>query len=126
MLDFTGTNCPNCRKMEGSVWSDPEVMKRLKENFVIVSLYIDVHDVDLQPGEQYYSSVLGKQITTLGDKNVDLQIRVYNANVQPYYFFLDANEKRLIPEGYGYNADVNKFIKLLDTALANYTSGKYF
>lgn len=126
MLDFTGINCPNCRKMEGSVWSDPEVMKRLKENFVIVSLYIDVHDVDLQPGEQYYSSVLGKQITTLGDKNVDLQIRVYNANVQPYYFFLDANEKRLIPEGYGYNADVNKFIKLLDTALANYTSGKYF
>jgi len=114
MLDFTGINCVNCRLMEGQVWSDPEVMKRLKEDFVIASLYVDVHDVDLQPAEQYYSETLGKKITTLGDKNADLQVSVYNANTQPFYFFLDANEKRLAPEGYGYDSDVSKFIKLLD------------
>jgi thiol:disulfide interchange protein DsbD len=32
MLDFTGINCINCRKMEAQVWSNPDVMKRLKEN----------------------------------------------------------------------------------------------
>ena len=125
MLDFTGINCVNCRKMEGSVWSDREVMRRLKENFVIASLYVDVHDgVDIQPAEQYFSKALDKQITTLGDKNADLQVSVYNANTQPYYFFLDANEKRLAPEGYGYDPDVQKFIELLDKVSAEYNSRK--
>ncbi len=124
MLDFTGINCVNCRKMEGQVWSDPEVMKRLKENFVIVSLYVDVHDVDLQQKDQYFSKTLDKQITTLGDKNADLQISKYNANTQPYYFFLDANENRLAPEGYGYDPDISKFIKLLDGVVDAYNKTK--
>jgi thiol:disulfide interchange protein DsbD len=123
MLDFTGINCVNCRKMEGSVWSDPEVMKRLKENFVIVSLYVDV-SVDLQPGDQYYSKTLKKDITTLGDKNADLQITQYNANTQPYYFFLDANENRLEPEGYGYDPSVEKFKNMLDEVVAKYDAKK--
>jgi len=120
MLDFTGINCVNCRKMEGSVWSDPEVMKRLKEKFVIVSLYVDVHTIDLQPSEEYYSKALEKKVTTLGDKNADLQISQYNANTQPYYFFLDAKEKRLEPEGYGYDSDVQKFKNMLDEVVAKY------
>lgn len=124
MLDFTGINCVNCRKMEGQVWSDPEVMKRLKNNFVIVSLYVDVHNIDLQPSEQYYSKALGKKITTLGDKNADLQVTVYNANVQPYYFFLDSNENRLEPEGYGYDSDVEKFKNMLDEVVTKYKSEK--
>ena len=125
MLDFTGINCVNCRKMEGSVWSDPEVMRRLKENFVIASLYVDVHrDVDLQPDEQYFSPALGKQITDMGDKNADLQVSVYNANTQPYYFFLDNNEKRLVTEGYGYDQSIKKFIELLDSAVAEYERRK--
>jgi thiol:disulfide interchange protein DsbD len=124
MLDFTGINCVNCRKMEGSVWSDPEVMKRLKNNFVIVSLYVDVQSVDLQPADQYYSKTLKEQITTLGDKNADLQVTKYNANVQPYYFFLDANEKRLEPEGYGYDSNVKKFKNMLDDVVAKYKAEK--
>ena len=124
MIDFTGINCPNCRKMEGEVWSEPTVMKRLKEDFVIVSLYIDVHNIDLQPGEQYFSKSLNKKITTLGDKNADLQVTKYNANTQPYYFFLDANENRLEPEGYGYDPSVSKFIKLLDGVVDRYNQAQ--
>ena len=120
MLDFTGINCVNCRLMEGQVWSDPEVMRRLKEDFVIASLYVDVHDIDLQPNEQYYSKSLNKKITTLGDKNADMQVSIYNANTQPFYFFLDANENRLAPEGYGYDRDISKFINLLDGVKAEY------
>src|SRR6185312_9139118 len=93
-------------------------------NFVIVSLYVDVHDVDLQPNEEYYSKTLNKQITTLGDKNADLQVTQYNANVQPYYFFLDARENRLEPEGYGYDSNVEKFKNMLDDVVAKYNAEK--
>jgi thiol:disulfide interchange protein DsbD len=120
MLDFTGINCVNCRKMEGQVWSDPQVMKRLKENFVIVSLYVDVHHVELPSNEQYFSKALNKQIETLGDKNADLQVRTFGANTQPYYFFLDAAEKKLVHGGYGYNPDVSKFAGLLDKVTSEY------
>lgn len=120
MLDFTGINCVNCRKMEGQVWSDPQVMKRLKEDFVIVSLYVDVHNVDLQPGEQFYSEALGKKVETLGDLNTDMQVSRFKANSQPFYFFLDANEKKLAPEGYGYDPDIQKFIALLDKVKEEY------
>jgi len=114
MLDFTGINCVNCRKMEGQVWSDPEVMKRLKSNFVIASLYVDVYDIDLLPGEQY-NSKSGKKIETLGDFNANFQVTKFGANTQPYYFFLDVNEKKLVDEGYGYDPSIKKFIKLLDS-----------
>jgi thiol:disulfide interchange protein DsbD len=114
MLDFTGINCVNCRKMEGQVWSDPKVMQRLKEDFVIVSLYVDVHNIDLPQNEQYFSKALDKQVETLGDRNADLQVTRFGANTQPYYFFLDDNEHLLALEGYGYNPSVEKFIQHLD------------
>jgi cytochrome c biogenesis protein CcdA/thioredoxin-related protein len=116
MIDFTGINCVNCRKMEAEVWSDPEVMKRLKEDFVIVSLYVDVQNIDLPEREHYYSDALGKKVTTLGDKNADMQVTRFQANSQPYYFFVDGEEKRLVSEGYGYDPDIPKFIRLLDAA----------
>ena len=124
MLDFTGINCVNCRKMEGQVWSDAAVMKILKEDFVIVSLYVDVQSIDLAENEIYYSNALRKKVETLGDKNADMQVTKYGANSQPYFFFLDANEKRLVPEGYGYDPDVKKFIKLLEKAKATFVSKK--
>lgn len=124
MLDFTGINCVNCREMEGKVWSDPEVMERLKNNFVIASLYVDVHNVYLPKDEQYYSKTLKKTIKTIGDRSTDLQITTYNANTQPYYFFLDNNEKRINPEGYGYDPSVSNFKKMLDEVVAKYKNGQ--
>src|SRR5215218_8405727 len=124
MLDFTGINCVNCRKMEGQVWSDPEVMKRLKENFVIASLYVDIHKIELLQSEHYFSKVLDKEVETLGDKNADLQVTKFGANTQPYYFFLDANENRLMEEGYGYDPHIQKFINLLDKAKQEYKNRK--
>ena len=120
MLDFTGINCVNCRKMEGQVWSDPEVMKRLKENFVIVSLYVDVNNIDLPENETYYSKALNKKVETLGDKNADMQVTRYESNSQPFYLFIDNNEKKLAEEGYGYNPDIKKFIAHLDKVKANF------
>ena len=120
MLDFTGINCTNCRRMEGQVWSNPEVMKRLKEDFIIVSLYVDVQNIDLPQGEQYFSKALNKQVETLGDLNTDRQVTYFKANTQPFYFFLDKDEKRLVEDGYGYDPSVAKFISLLDNVKSTY------
>lgn len=106
--------------MEAEVWSDPEVMRRLKEDFVIVSLYVDVQDIELPEAEHYLSEALGKTVITLGDKNADMQVTRFQANSQPYYFFLDNDERRLVPEGYGYDPDIAKFIRLLDQAKAKF------
>jgi cytochrome c biogenesis protein CcdA/thioredoxin-related protein len=124
MLDFTGINCVNCRKMEGQVWSDPKVMQKLKEDFVIVSLYVDVQNIDLPENEQFFSEALSKQVETLGDKNADLQVKRYGANTQPYYFFLDANEKKLVENGYGYDPAIEKFSNLLDRVKDEYKKGE--
>ncbi|MGJ7029824.1 protein-disulfide reductase DsbD family protein [Niabella hirudinis] len=121
MLDFTGVNCINCRLMEGQVWSDPAVMQRLKNDFVIASLFTDVHNgVDIPVGEQYYSKSLGKQVETLGEKNSDLQVSRYGSLVQPLYFFLDKDEQPLAAEGYPYIPSVSKFVAHLDRVVAEY------
>ncbi len=118
-LDFTGITCVNCRKMETQVWSNPEVIKRMKENFIVVSLYCDapmkVPDVD-----KIESKFLGKIIETLGDKNAHIQATKYNGNTQPYYFFIDDKENLLVPEGYAYDPDAAKFVKHLDKVIQKY------
>lgn len=122
MLDFTGINCINCRKMEGQVWSDPQVMKMLKEDFVIVSLYCDFDGEVLPEAEQYDSKILGARVVTVGDKNEDFQATRFNSNTQPYYFFIDENDVQLHPKGYQYDPSVSKFIQHLSEVKAKYKS----
>ena len=120
MLDFTGITCVNCRKMETKVWSNAEVIKRLKEDFIIVSLYCDATQVEIPKEQQFESKFLGAKVTSLGQYNSDLQATKYNSNTQPFYFFIDGNETLLAPKGYGYDADVAKFIAHLDAVKAKY------
>jgi thiol:disulfide interchange protein DsbD len=120
MLDFTGITCVNCRKMETQVWSNPEVLRRLKEGFIIVSLYCDATQVDIPEKEQFESDFLGTRVTSLGQYNSHLQATKYNANTQPFYFFVDENEKLMADKGYGYDADVQKFITHLDAVKAKF------
>ena len=120
MLDFTGINCVNCRKMEAQVWSSPEVMKRLKNDFIIASLYCDFDKMELPANEQFFSKALNSQVVTVGDKNEDLQASKFNTDSQPFYFFVDENGNKLIEGGYSYNPDVDRFVKHLDNVIANY------
>ena len=119
-LDFTGVNCVNCRKMEAQVWSDPEVMKRMKERFIVASLFADVDNISLPESEQYDSKFLGSKVTSIGDKNEDIQATKFNSNSQPYYFFIDENEVKLADKGYGYDPNPASFVKHLDAVLAKY------
>jgi thiol:disulfide interchange protein DsbD len=120
MLDFTGINCINCRKMEAQVWSNPEVMKRLKENFVIASLYTDAQNVPIPESEEFDSKELGEHVNTVGEKFSHLQVSRYGVLAQPFYVFLDGREEKLAPDGYPYDPDVQKFIRHLDNVVAEY------
>ena len=116
MLDFTGHSCANCRKMEEEVWSNPDVLKRIKENFVLVSLYVD-ESTELPVAEQY-TNKKGDKIVTVGDKNLDYEVTKFNLNAQPLYMFLDLKSNALSDVKYGYNSDVQKFITHLDAVKA--------
>ncbi len=116
MLDFTGHSCANCRKMEEEVWSNPEVLKRIKENFVLVSLYVD-ESTELPTAEQY-TNKNGDKIVTVGDKNLDYEVTKFDLNAQPLYMFLDLKGNTLSDVKYGYNSNVQKFINHLDVVKA--------
>jgi len=112
MIDFTGWSCANCRKMENEVWSNPAVLKRLRDDFVIVSLYVD--DKTALPLGEQYTNAAGESITTIGAKNLDFEIQAFNLNAQPLYKFVDLAGKPLSAVQYGYDPDVNKFLSHLD------------
>lgn len=126
LLDFTGWNCVNCRKMENNVWSDAEVFKRLKNDFVMVELYVD-DKTELDKNEQFISSYSGKKITTLGAKWSDLQASRFNSNSQPDYVILDSDGKlfvdktgKTIVPPQGANYDPVAYAKFLDSGIAEY------
>jgi thiol:disulfide interchange protein DsbD len=88
MLDFTGYACVNCRKMENNVWSDSRVLSALKNEVVLISLYVD-DKRELPKNERYISKTTGAEIETTGDKWTDFMISKYKTNTQPLYVLTD-------------------------------------
>lgn len=120
MLDFTGWSCANCRKMENEVWSKPEILARLKNDFVLVSLYVD--DRTELPFKEQITNERGDKIKTIGDKNLDFEISAFDLNAQPLYKFMDHEGSILSPVQYGYDPDVTKFAAHLDAVKAAYAA----
>jgi len=88
LFDFKGHACANCKLMEARVWSDPEVLKRLRDNYVIVALYVDDR-TQLPENEWIISAIDGKQKKTIGKINEDLEISKFNTNALPLYVIAD-------------------------------------
>ncbi len=88
MLDFTGHACVNCRKMENNVWSDERILTILKNQVVVISLYVD-DKRELPKSEQLISKTTGASIETIGDKWTDFMISKYKTNTQPLYVLTD-------------------------------------
>jgi thiol:disulfide interchange protein DsbD len=112
LIDFTGWSCTNCRKMEASVWPDKEVLRRLRENYVLISLYVD-DKTELKEDEKYISSFSGKKVNTIGQKWSDFQASKFGTNSQPYYVIADLDGKVLIPPQ-AYNLDISNYVIFLD------------
>lgn len=105
LLDFTGFACVNCRKMEERVWSEPHILKLLKEEVVLISLYVD-DKRPLPEDEVMVSEISGKKLRYVGQKWSEFQILRYKANAQPFYVILDHDEQNLNePVGYMPNID---------------------
>jgi thiol:disulfide interchange protein DsbD len=121
-IDFTGHGCVNCREMEANVWSDPRVLKLLKEEYIIISLYVD--DKTMLPKSEWVkSSVDGKLKKSIGKISADQQIYNFNINAQPYYVLM-GNEKELLTQPRAYDLDVDAYVKFLEEGVAKYKEGK--
>lgn len=112
LIDFKGHACANCKKMDALVWSDPEVQKRIRENFVLVGLYADDR-TRLPESEVYISKVDGKEKKTMGKKNEDIEISMFNTNTLPLYAIVDPDGNPLL-ETRGTDFDVQAYISWLD------------
>jgi len=117
-IDFTGHGCVNCREMEANVWSDPRVLERLKNEFVIIALYVD--DKTELPQSEWITSTYDQKVKkTIGKKFADFQISRFGVNAQPYYVLLDHNQELLAkPTARDLNPD--HFIEFLDKGLAEF------
>jgi len=119
-IDFTGHGCTNCREMEARVWSDPQVLKRLKEDFVVVALYVD--DKTELPETEWYESKYDKKIKkTIGKQNADLQIMNLNNNAQPFYVLV-GNDERVLVSPKPYDLSVEKFVEFLEEGKTKFKS----
>ena len=122
VIDFTGKACVNCRKMEQAVWSDPFIKKFLKNEVVLISLYVDDR-INLPKEEQYETTLAGKvkKVKTIGDKWMVLQANIYGTNSQPYYVFLNHDEKKMVePANYQDYGNVELFTDWLNRGLKEF------
>ena len=124
ILDFTGWACVNCRKMEEQVWPNPEVVKYLTEEAVLVSLYVDERKA-LPESEQRVEQFGGKdfRVRTVGNKWTYLQASRFGTNAQPFYVMIDHNGEAL-GQGVGYDPDPEKFIAFLKENMARFKAGQ--
>jgi thiol:disulfide interchange protein DsbD len=112
LLDFTGWGCVNCRKMEEQVWSDPRVLEILRNEVVLISLYVDERQ-KLPEDQQYISDVTNKKVRTVGNLWSDFQARHYNTNSQPYYLILGHDSHEPLHEAAAYDPDIEFYISWL-------------
>ncbi|MBU2927335.1 protein-disulfide reductase DsbD family protein [Winogradskyella psychrotolerans] len=119
MLDFTGWSCVNCRKMEQNVWVDPKVLSKLKNDIVLISLYVD-EQIDFPEGEAPDSKLRpGKKLKNKGQKWSEMQTIKYKTNTQPYYVLMDHNEENLI-EPVAYTPNIEEYEAWLKEGIGNF------
>lgn len=122
LIDFTGWNCVNCRKMEANVWTDPNVAKLLKEGFVMAELFVDDR-TEFPVEEQIISAYSGKKIKNIGNKNSDFQASKFNSNSQPLYVIVDTEGNVLVPPS-GANYDPVEYAKYLQSGIDAFNAKK--
>ena len=112
LLDFKGHACANCKLMEAKVWSDPEVLRRLRDNFVIVGLYVD--DRTQLPETMWITSQIDGRIKkTIGKINEDLEISKFRTNALPLYVITD-HDGNPLNKPMPTNMNVEEYKKWLD------------
>ena len=121
LLDFTGWACVNCRKMEENVWSDPKVYSLLKNEYILISLYVDDNEKEL-PKEAQFTFLKDngktKEIKTVGDKWATFQVVNFNNASQPFYVLM-SHELEILNSPQQYT-DIATYQNWLETGLKNF------
>lgn len=125
-IDFTGHGCVNCRRMEEKVWSDPTVLQILKNEYVVVSLYVDDKRLKLPESEHFLGKSSGNKITMLGDKNSEIQACYFNSNSQPMYVLMNSEQTLLQNPGSAQTFDYQpaKFAEFLRNGIKEFKNTK--
>lgn len=116
-IDFTGHGCVNCREMEARVWSDPQVLDILRNDYVIVALFSD--DKKVLPEDEWVTTETGKVLKSLGKINSYYALKTFGVNAQPYYILQGRDGKVLVPPR-GYDLSVPGFIEFLRSGIEAY------
>ncbi len=117
LIDFTGHGCVNCRAMEQNVWSNAEVNRLLREDYVIVALYMD--DKHQLPESEWVTTSSGRVLKSLGRVNSYIAMERYGVNAQPYYILEGLDGEQLAPPR-GYDLDVEAYIEFLELGKKNF------
>jgi thiol:disulfide interchange protein len=112
VVDFSGYGCVNCRKMEASVWTDPQVSRLLKNDFVLISLFVD-DKTALEKTFEVYENGRNRTIATVGDKWSYLQRTKFGANAQPFYVMLD-NAGKPLNKSFSFDENPINFVNWLE------------
>ena len=120
-IDFTGHGCVNCREMEARVWSDPQVLEILRNDYVICALYSD--DKKVLPEEEWVTTDAGKVLKSLGKINSYYALKTYGVNAQPYYVLQD-NQGKILTEPRGYDLDIQGFVDFLQKGIEAYRANR--
>jgi len=116
-IDFTGHGCVNCREMEARVWSDPQVLDILRNDYVIVALFSD--DKKVLPEDEWVTTDSGKVLKSLGKINSYYALKTFGVNAQPYYVLQGRDGKVLVPPR-GYDLSVPGFVEFLRAGTREY------
>lgn len=112
LIDFTGFGCVNCRKMEASVWTDPQVADILNNDYILISLYVDDKRLLAKTMEVTLPDGTRKTLRTIGDKWSYLQQSKFGALVQPFYVPVDA-QGNVLGGSFSYKEDVGEYVEFL-------------
>lgn len=123
LLDFTGWACANCRRMEEKVWSFPKIYNMLRNDYVLISLYVDDNEKKLPPDKTFdYIRPNGKisRIRTYGDKWTAFQQVNFRALSQPYYVLMSPDLEILnVPKQ---RTDIKTYQEWLEQGLRRFKS----
>ena len=117
-IDFTGFGCVNCRKMEAAVWTDPRVADKLKNEFVLISLFVDDKTPLAEPMEVTDAEGNKKTLRTVGAKWSYLQSHKFGANAQPFYVIVDPTTGKPLTGSRAYDEDIEGYLEFLDKGLS--------
>ncbi|MFN4080657.1 MAG: protein-disulfide reductase DsbD family protein [Saprospiraceae bacterium] len=118
-VDFTGYGCVNCRKMEENVWIYPEILDRLRNDYIVVSLYVD-DQARLFPDNKFsylLDPLSGEKIRTVGGKWSSFQINNFGASSQPYYVLMHYDGATVLNKPVAYTPEVRQYRAFLDCGL---------